>query len=164
METVKLNLGLRLLSMLIDHIIMCLIIVVILAPVMMLDVKLPLSLYFFIIAFSLYFCKDSINGQSIGKRLFGFQLVNIKNNKPATAFQCVIRNLFCVLWPIEVVVTLFSRNRRIGDFVAFTMLIKKDNNLTKNNNNVRSILLAYVFAIALMFSFYFLFLDSYISK
>lgn len=162
MSKAKISRWSRLLSMLVDHIAMSLIITVILAPILMYSVKPPTSLYFFIIAFSLYLCKDLIGGQSIGKRLLGFKLVNVNNSHPPSEFQSIIRNFFVVLWPLEVIVILVSSNRRIGDFVARTKVVRAET--VSKNTNIWRIVLAYIFTVAFLFSLFFLFLNSHLSN
>jgi uncharacterized RDD family membrane protein YckC len=79
--------------------------------------------YIFLIGFSLYFCKDIINGRSISKRILKLQVVDNRTGQVATPIQCVIRNLFCVLWPVEVLVAVNNTSRRLGDRAAGTKLV-----------------------------------------
>src|SRR5579872_6053582 len=51
--------------------------------------------------FALYFCKDIIGGRSIAKRILGLQVVDNSTGKAASPFRCFLRNITCVLWPIE---------------------------------------------------------------
>jgi uncharacterized RDD family membrane protein YckC len=73
--------------------------------------------------FALYFCKDIINGRSIAKRILKLQVVDNKTGQVATPFQCFVRNIFCVLWIIEVIIAMLNTSRRIGDRVAGTKLV-----------------------------------------
>ncbi|MDF2189339.1 RDD family protein [Paraflavitalea sp. CAU 1676] len=73
-----------------------------------------------IIGFALYFCKDSFNGRSIGKRAARLQVLNSHTGEVASPLKCLVRNLFIIIWPIEVIVTLINPERRIGDRVAGT--------------------------------------------
>lgn len=70
--------------------------------------------------FSLFLNKDIFFGKSIGKSFVGLRVVSSKTGDPATPIQCMIRNLFVVIWPIEALMLFFSPKRRIGDFVAGT--------------------------------------------
>ncbi|WP_412766860.1 RDD family protein [Tenacibaculum vairaonense] len=45
--------------------------------------------------------------KSISKRILGFQVIDIKTNKPASKFQCLTRNLTIFLWLIEIIVSFF---------------------------------------------------------
>ncbi|AXT50595.1 hypothetical protein D1818_07020 [Aquimarina sp. BL5] len=119
----------RVLSMLLDHFIMCLLIV-------------PLGILIGVLAFQfgqnfnkltgiglfsipmfVYFNKDFLRAKSLAKRLMGYQIIDVKTNKPANELQCFIRNLTIIVWPIEVVVGLINPKRRVGDFIANTKVI-----------------------------------------
>lgn len=76
-----------------------------------------------ILGFALYFCKDSIRGKSIGKHLSKLQVVDNKTDQIASPLRCFLRNLFCILFPLELIATLINPNRRIGDFVTGTKLV-----------------------------------------
>lgn len=70
--------------------------------------------------------KDYYKAKSIAKRHFGYQVNDLKSNKPATELQCVIRNSTIIIWPLEVIVTMFNSQRRLGDLLAGTKLIDAD--------------------------------------
>ena len=134
----KLNSGTRLGTMLLDHVIMILVIMIFVAPGMVYDIvqtfgdtdappKLFLGNYYLnIFGFSLYFNKDIFLGRSPAKRILKLQIVNVKTNKPANPLRCLVRNITIVLWPIEVIVGLINNERRIGDFIAGTKLTTYD--------------------------------------
>jgi uncharacterized RDD family membrane protein YckC len=67
-----------------------------------------------------YFNKDWFAGQSLAKRVMGQRVVDVRTGLPASRGRCFIRNLTIPLWPLEVVVTLFSPSRRLGDWLAQT--------------------------------------------
>jgi uncharacterized RDD family membrane protein YckC len=134
MPTNELNLKNRLVSMMLDHGIMTIIIFLLEVPIMVFRIlslahaKVPLpgpflrlSLYDVVI-FSLFFNKDLFLGQSIGKRILGFQVFNNKTGEPAAPLRCLVRNFTCLLWPVEVVATLVNKERRVGDYIAGTRL------------------------------------------
>jgi uncharacterized RDD family membrane protein YckC len=73
-----------------------------------------------IILFSLFLNKDIYFGKSIGKSFVGLNVVSSRTGNPASPIQCLIRNLFLLLWPIEALILFFSPKRRIGDIVAGT--------------------------------------------
>lgn len=56
--------------------------------------------------------------------------------------QCLIRNLFIVVWPLEVLTSLINPHRRLGDFITGTMVIpsKKENvkSIFKDLRNLRT--------------------------
>ena len=73
---------------------------------------------------ALFAAKDSFRGQGIGKRLLGIRVVN-QDGKPASAFQCFIRNISLMIWPIEgLFMTLNSNKKRMGDYFAQTQVIR----------------------------------------
>lgn len=63
--------------------------------------------------------KDSYKSQSPGKIYTTLHVVAL-NGKEAPPIQCVIRNLFILFWPIELLVTLFNPSRRLGDIISGT--------------------------------------------
>lgn len=82
--------------------------------------------YLEMIGFTLFFCKDCINGQSITKRIFKLQIVDNKTGNVATPLQCFIRNTTLLLLPLECLIALIRPDRRIGDKIAGTKLVIYD--------------------------------------
>jgi uncharacterized RDD family membrane protein YckC len=78
------------------------------------------AVYEAIILFSIFLNKDIFFGRSIGKYLTGLRVVSVKTGNPAGPIQCSVRNLFVLLWPLEVIMLFFSPDRRIGDIIAGT--------------------------------------------
>jgi len=77
----------------------------------------------FILLLLVYLNKDFLKGKSLGKRFFGYQVIDIKSKKAASELQCFIRNLtICFLLPIEVLVSFINPQKRIGDLIANTEL------------------------------------------
>jgi len=73
----------------------------------------------FFCAFIFFLLKDVvIDYGSIGKKIVGIELVS-NNNKSISLTIKVLRNLSLVLWPIELIVFLFT-GRRIGDYLFGT--------------------------------------------
>jgi len=138
MEVRRVNTGLRLASMILDHFFMCVITVLLLLPFGALNlfrilqhssnaVSESLSglsdrgeMYFFIAVAVIYVCKDCINGQSIAKRILKLQVLNAKDNQPASPLRCIVRNLLIPIWPLEVILTLINPEKRLGDRIAGT--------------------------------------------
>jgi uncharacterized RDD family membrane protein YckC len=79
--------------------------------------------YVSLLGVALYLCKDSINGRSIGKRASKLQVVDISTGQAVSPIKCFIRNIFCIIWPVEAIVALINTNRRIGDRVAGTQVV-----------------------------------------
>jgi len=70
----------------------------------------------------------------------GYRVIDIKTNKPASEFQCFVRNLTIIGWPIEVIVGLINPQRRLGDFLANTKVITSDKEKLKSMwNDLRNI-------------------------
>ena len=119
----------RVLSMLLDHIIMCIVIapIVILTIGLLLHFEESLNKVFIIILIFLpylvYFNKDFFNAKSPAKRILGYQIIDRKNNELASELQCFVRNLTIIAWPIEVIIGLINPERRIGDFLANTKVV-----------------------------------------
>ncbi len=85
--------------------------------------------FFFTVAVLLtvisFFClnKDFFKAQSVAKRLLGYQVLNIYTNQPADECRCMLRNTTILFWPVEVLFALINPNRRLGDFIADTILV-----------------------------------------
>jgi uncharacterized RDD family membrane protein YckC len=111
----------RILSMIIDHAIMCAIII----PLIMLFTLILKSNIAFLGSIVIYFNKDFYRSRSLGKRILGYKIIDNKTGQNATELQCFIRNMpICLIWPIEVIISLFSPKRRIGDYLANTKVIE----------------------------------------
>ena len=118
----------RLSSMLLDHAIMTAIMV---PPLILVTLTLgesepfksnPVETAAFYFMVLVYLNKDFVKGKSIAKRLMGLQVINRQNGQPANEIQCFLRNLTIPIWPLEVLVTLFSPKRRLGDIIANTRI------------------------------------------
>jgi uncharacterized RDD family membrane protein YckC len=138
MTVPKINLGTRIGSMILDHFAMTFIAMLFVLPGVISNFSAAFEVthqiedtdifgglkYFGLLGFALYFCKDSINGQSIAKKVLKLQVVEVSTGKAASPIKCFLRNLTCLIWPIEVIVTLFNPNRRIGDMIAGTIVVQ----------------------------------------
>lgn len=73
-----------------------------------------------IITFSINLLKDSVNGMGLGKRIMKIGIRKEENSTQIPSIvQLVIRNLFIILWPIEVLL-LAKNGKRLGDTVTKT--------------------------------------------
>ncbi|MEA5257506.1 RDD family protein [Arcicella aquatica] len=138
------NTATRLGSMILDHFIMTMIATVFFIPMMIVNISKALNasvtheqedmgigfdgplFYVSLVGFALYFCKDIIKGRSLGKVITKTQIVDNNTGQVASPLKCFIRNIFCVIWPVEVIITLTSPSRRLGDRVAGTKVITYD--------------------------------------
>nr|WP_320022221.1 RDD family protein [uncultured Draconibacterium sp.] len=110
------------------------------------DINVLFPMWIGIIPFScitfLILNKDFYNAKSVAKRHFGYQIVDLKTNCPANELQCVIRNSTMIIWPVEVIASMFNSKRRLGDLIAGTKLIdidKEDPELIMNEISEKSI-------------------------
>jgi uncharacterized RDD family membrane protein YckC len=78
------------------------------------------------LAYALIFNKDLYLGRSPAKLVLKLQVLNSWNDKPASAFQCLIRNLTFPLWPIEAILMFANPARRLGDYIAGTRVASYD--------------------------------------
>jgi uncharacterized RDD family membrane protein YckC len=128
------KLGTRLVSMLLDHIFMCMIIMVPVWAIFFISMAgdpspAPMGPGFqfaFLGLMLLYFLKDSFGGRSPAKRIMKLQVVDFKTGMPASPAQCFVRNLPILVWPVEVIMTLVNSQRRIGDYIAGTKVVYYD--------------------------------------
>ncbi len=79
--------------------------------------------------FILYFAKDSIKGISIGKWIFGIMVRDVKFPNGIPSFtRLFARNLFLVVWPIELIVLASNQEKkRLGDKLTKTIVINNPN-------------------------------------
>lgn len=85
-----------------------------------------------------YFNKDFFGGQSIGKRVFKLQVVVHKTGHAAGPFRCLVRNFTLLLGFIELILTLVSPKRRLGDFIAGTRIEAYDETRPNSSGKLRA--------------------------
>ena len=96
------------------------------SPELAVDIWFTLSLF-------LTLNKDFFNGRSIAKRILSIQILDAKSGKTASELQCVIRNMFVFIGPIEGLVAYSKPEKRIGDLLANTKVV-----LIKNQDNTKA--------------------------
>lgn len=160
------NTSTRLGAMLLDHIIMCCIITLFFLPQLIVNIADPeftkvtheqssydlfqeMS-YFVFLGFALYFCKDAINGRSLAKRVLHLQVVDNKTGSAASPMQCFVRNIFCILWPIEVLTVFFNPTRRIGDKIAGTRVARFNPEREQPTTSILQVFLSLIVAIGMI--------------
>ena len=158
----------RLVTMFLDHMIMCILLCFVEGPAIMVHIvrlqhsRPPFELFDFgvydVFAFSLYFCKDIFSGRSIAKRILGFQVVNQSTGLPGGPLRCVVRNFTLLLWPVEVIVSMVNVNRRMGDHLAGTSLVVYDPKAPGQTARTdwRGVLVSIPLAMAFTYVFWFL--------
>jgi uncharacterized RDD family membrane protein YckC len=107
---------------------------------------------FFTLILTVYVNKDAVNGQSFIKRKFGYQIVDVKSEEPANPVQCMVRNMFFFLLPLDIIILMLNPQRKTGDYFAASKLIKIDP-ATRSKNTFQML---FSFFISFCF-FYFLF-------
>jgi uncharacterized RDD family membrane protein YckC len=137
-NAIKVSSGGRLASMMLDHFIMTFLVTLIVLPGFALRIASAFevshepadqffgfgtTLFVMAIGFSVYFNKDIFNGRSPAKRALKMQVLNHKTGEVANPIRCLIRNTMTILWPLEVLVVLFSPQRRLGDLLAGTRVV-----------------------------------------
>lgn len=161
----KISAGGRLAAMLLDHFFMTMIGMLFFIPGIISDFSNAFKVsheqasadimggswaYLGIMGLALYFCKDIINGRSIAKRLLKLQVVDNTSGEAASPLQCFVRNLFCIIWPVEVAIALTNTSRRLGDQVAGTKLVPYDPALKQSKFNIVKALLPLAIAYGTM--------------
>ena len=98
-------------------------------------------------------CKDCINGKSAGKRIMKIEIANEKEGEKVSAVSCIVRNIFVVLWIIEILVLFISKEKRIGDYVAKTKVVSnsKVEKIKLDKNALLTILLCFCIIFLFMF-------------
>jgi uncharacterized RDD family membrane protein YckC len=166
MTTEQISPAKRLTAMLLDHIVMTVIAMLFSIPYSIYLISDTLNsnathtetyknlLYLPLFALSLYFCKDCLNGQSFAKRKLKLQVVDNKTNEVASPIKCFIRDLFCILFPVEIIVALDNPYRRIGDIVAGTRLVTVNESHTSTNNQYGQALLCVTLSFGIYVTIY----------
>jgi len=106
-----------------------------------------------------YFVKDSFKGISFGKWIMGIMIRDDSEQESVPSFLILfIRNLYLILLPIELVVLIFSKNKkRLGDKYSGTIVL---NNPVTKSKLYRLLILISVF----IFLFGFIALLGYIQN
>jgi uncharacterized RDD family membrane protein YckC len=82
--------------------------------------------FFLLLFFCLHLLKDSIQGRSLGKRLVGISVRSL-DGMDASLKSLVLRNLFSVVWPVDLILLLVSEDqRKLGDRIAETAVFTED--------------------------------------
>lgn len=160
--------GTRLGSMFLDHVIMCFVFFAFSIPSFIESFREPSSQFvhkglfnfptlLLLLGLAIYLCKDCIGGQSVAKRILGLQIVDSKTGEVASPLKCFIRNIFCLVWPAEVIITLINPSRRLGDRVAGTKVVLASKSIVKPSINyfqlVACVMLSYLLIILICFPF-----------
>ena len=89
-----------------------------------LDKSIAYNSFMLALLYGIIICKDLPSSQSFGKRKNNLKVVNINNSTP-NPFKLIMRNIIFILtWPIEVTVNITNPERRLGDLICGTKVIK----------------------------------------
>ncbi len=83
------------------------------------------------LAWLLLYClfKDCLFGRrSLGKLIFGLAIQNSETGEIASFGSLILRNITYVNVPIEGIIVLVNRGKRLGDFIAKTQVIRRIKN------------------------------------
>ena len=85
--------------------------------------KKPLTLALLAVCFiSCFLLKDAL-GINVGKRLFKIKIYQCDCDLGATKKQKILRNITLLVWPVEAIVLLASKDdKRLGDRLAHTIV------------------------------------------
>ena len=64
------------------------------------------------------------NGQSIGKKILKIKVVNKTTMQPCSLVQSFLRNITFPLGVFDWIFIFFGSHRRLGDFIASTIVVK----------------------------------------
>lgn len=85
----------------------------------------------FSIPLSVFLCKDILSSQSFGKRPFKLRIFNQRNKQRTTSSAVlVLRNLFLIIWPIDLFFCIFDSKRRLGDLLTGTYVCRLEEDHT----------------------------------
>ncbi|MUU77234.1 RDD family protein [Winogradskyella endarachnes] len=100
-----------------------------------------------LLGFTIYFGKDSINGISIGKWIFGIMVRDEDNPEVVPSIgKLFIRNIFLIIWPVEFIVLASSNEKkRLGDNIAKTRVVKNPHKPSKTPRILALILAGLIF-------------------
>jgi antitoxin component YwqK of YwqJK toxin-antitoxin module/uncharacterized RDD family membrane protein YckC len=146
----EITFGIRLVSMLVDQLIVSSVVFILVLLLMMTGLKdvfhnypeqtgtnTAAFIYGIVLGLTMYFNKDFFNGMSPAKRIFNLQVINHRTNKVASPLRCLVRNLTVLFLPLEVIFILINTQRRFGDYVAGTRIVKTDQERIPFKRNFR---------------------------
>ena len=104
--------------------------------------------------YSFLFCKDVNGGRSIGKQRTGLCILSEKSDSVPSAIRLILRNIFYILWPIEILLFFFNSGKRLGDLVMQTKVVacNEKSDVTFTLKYICSILIMTVILFTLFYS------------
>lgn len=115
----------------------------------------PLYLSFVLaLVYSMLFCKDLLGCRSLGKRMCNLLIVGRSKDKLSN-LKLILRNIFIIIWPIELVMLFINSGRRVGDILFSTTVVHNSQNNKDSQSNNTIIPFVIVF-LSLFICFYFI--------
>jgi len=74
------------------------------------------------LGYTYFLCKDLFGGRSLGKRSQKLQLVRLDGSS-VSYIRMIIRNLFIIIWPVELIMYLANSGQRLGDLACNTTVV-----------------------------------------
>lgn len=96
---------------------------VILLPLRLFSSELHVNAFVFI-WLAYFLLRDSIPGQSLGKRLLGIRAVSTETGLSCTWTKSFVRNMTHLFFVLDALVVLGERRRRFGDWLADTKVVR----------------------------------------
>lgn len=86
------------------------------------------SVYFAYAVGLVYFLfSDALpNGQSVGKKLLNIRVINKETMRSCSILESLLRNITFPLGIVDWAFIFFGSHRRLGDFIASTIVVKND--------------------------------------
>ena len=113
----------RLLAFAIDVWGVIIVLLVVLLPLRLISLELYIDGV--TIAWLIYFLlRDSIPGQSFGKRLLGLRAIQVDSELSCTWTKSLLRNLLHAFFVLDALFILGSRRMRLGDMLAGTIVVR----------------------------------------
>lgn len=88
----------------------------------------------------------------LGKRITNQIVIDKKTKKAASIYKCAIRNFTDIFWIVEIIAVLIQPNRRIGDLIAHTKIVRLKNSTQLNLLNEIKTINTNTFIISFLFS------------
>jgi uncharacterized RDD family membrane protein YckC len=86
---------------------------------------------FFVGTIYFLFSDGMHQGQSIGKKVLNLRVVNLHTRQSCTFLESFLRNITFPLGLIDWAFIFFGKHRRLGDFLASTIVIKSENRIDR---------------------------------
>lgn len=102
------------------------------------------QIFLFTILFNFFLCKDLFAlGQSKGKSICKLHITKLNNDTPSPLIL-VLRNLFIVIWPIELLIIIINPERRLADIIFGTKVSSYKAEITPpTTNHIKSFIKYY---------------------